>query len=176
MACLVALVAVMMPSSAAAKEPVMKRVYMFGFSASLIDSTAYQTDVQQLDSAWIDPTHNFLVDRALYSLQLQSHVETKEHHKNTVCTVYFSTNPRKLQRKWAKVKKRYEHDPALRYQILPRERFAFQAEEYRPVIIGEPTVAPDSTKTQTQTPPPPPPGKPGSMPPGGKKPNMMKKP
>ena len=124
----------------------MKRVYIFGFSASLTDSTAFQTDIQVLDSAWID-AHKFLLDRALYSLQLQSHVEAQEHHKNTICTIYFNTKPRKLQRKWAKVKKRYEKDPALKYEILPRERFAFKAEEYRPVIIGEPVGVPDTTQT-----------------------------
>ncbi|MCR4993859.1 MAG: hypothetical protein K6A32_00515 [Bacteroidales bacterium] len=123
---------------AASKEPRMTRVYMFGFSASLTDSTAFQTDIQTLDSAWIDPSHKFLIDRALYSLQLQYHVEVQEHRKNTVCTVFFGTNLRKVQRRWAKVRKRYENDPALRYQILPEERFRFKAEEYKPVIIGEP--------------------------------------
>ena len=144
--CLVALL-VALPLSAAKREPRMTRVYMFGFAASLTDSTAYQTDIQTIDSAWIDPVHKFLVDRALYSLQLQYHVETEEHHKNTVCTIFFNTNPRKIQRKWAKVRKRYEKDPVLRFQILPNERFSFKAEEYRPVIIGEPAAVADSTQT-----------------------------
>ena len=161
--CLMALLCVALPLSAAQKEPRMTRVYMFGFAASLTDSTAYQTDIQAIDSAWIDPTHKFLIDRALYSLQLQYHVETEEHHKNTVCTVFFNTNPRKVQRKWAKVRKRHEKDPALKYQILPQDRFKFKAEEYRPVIIGEPAVVADSTRTT-------PPAKPGPVPPDGKNP------
>ncbi len=135
--CLAALLCLTLSLSAADKEPKMKRVYMFGVAVSLIDSTAYQTDVQVIDSAWIEP-HQFLVDRALYSLQLQSHVETQEHHKNSICTIYFNTSPRKIQRKWAKVKKHCEKDPSIHYQILPKERFCFKTEEYKPVIIGEP--------------------------------------
>ena len=140
----------------------MKRVYMFGFAASLTDSTTYQTVVQTIDSAWIDPSHKFLLDRALYSLQLQAHVEAQENHKNTVCTIYFSTSARKLQRKWLKVRKRYERDLTLRYTILPLERFAFKAEEYRPVIISDEEVA-----ASAQTPP--------VKPDGGKKSKKKKK-
>lgn len=124
----------------------MKRVYMFGFSASLTDSTAFQTTVQTIDSAWLEPKHKLLVDRALYSLQLQYHVESVEHRKNTVCTVFFGTSLRKVQRRWEKVRKRYENDPVVRLQILPEERFRFMAEEYRPVIIGEAVAPADSTQ------------------------------
>lgn len=157
--CLVALLLMALPLSAAKKEPHPQRIYMFGFAMSLTDSVAYQTDIQTIDSAWIEPAHKFLVDRALYSLQLQYHVETDEHHKNTVCTVYFNTSPRKLQRKWAKVRKRHEKDPIIRYHILPSDRFSFKAEEYRPVIMEEPTAVSDSTQTQTAAKPAPVPAK-----------------
>ena len=62
--CLAALLWLALPLSAA-KKPEVKRIYMFGFAASLRDSTAFQTDIQTIDSAWIDPTHKILVDRAL---------------------------------------------------------------------------------------------------------------
>lgn len=130
----------------AAKKPEVRSVYMFGFAASLTDSTAYQTEVQKIDSAWIDPTHKFLMDRALYSLQLQYYMETDMHRKNTVCTVFFDQNPRKLQRKWAKVNKRYLKDTTLDYQILPKDRFAFKAEKYVEPTIGEEVYMPDSTQ------------------------------
>jgi len=146
--CLAALLWLALPLSAA-KKPEVKRIYMFGFAASLRDSTAFQTDIQTIDSAWIDPTHKMLVDRALYSLQLQYHMETEEHRKNTVCSIFFGTNPRKVQRKWAKVKKRYEKDPLLSYQILPKERFAFKAEQYLAPIIGDEVFMPDSARSTT---------------------------
>lgn len=130
----------------AAKKPEVRRVYMFGFAASLIDSTAFQTDIQTIDSAWLEPSHKLLVDRALYSLQLQYHMEGVEKRKNTVCTIFYNTNPRKVQRKWAKVKKRYEKDPALDYKVLPKERFSFKAEKYVAPMIGDQVLAPDSTQ------------------------------
>ena len=37
----------------AEKKPKMQTVYIFGFSASFTDSTAYLTDVMQLDSAYV---------------------------------------------------------------------------------------------------------------------------
>ena len=126
----------------------MTRVYMFGFAASFTDSVAYQTDVQQIDSAWLDE-HKFLVDRSLYSLQLQYHLEGKEHKQNTTCTVFFNTNRRRLERTWRKVHKRYEQSEGLHLTALPKTSFAFKAEEYRPIIIEE-----DTTQT-TPTPPAP---------------------
>lgn len=122
-----------------AKEPKMKRLYMFGFAASFTDSVAYQTEIQRIDSAWIDE-HKFLVDRSLYSLQLQYHLEGVEKKRNTTCTVFFNTNLRRLERKWRRVHRRYEKVEGMHLTTLPREKFFFAAEEYRPIIIEEDTT------------------------------------
>lgn len=124
----------------AVRKPEIRRVYIFGFAASFTDSIASQTTIQQLDSAWLDLDHDFLVDRSLYSLQLQNHMEAVEGCKNSICTVFFGTNPRRLQRKWNKVKKRYENAEGLRFGILPEERFRFKVEEYHEIVMEEPVV------------------------------------
>ena len=124
------------------QKPEMRRVYIFGFAASFTDSIAAQTGIQQLDSAWLDPAHKFLMDRSLYSLQLQNHMESVEGCKNSICTVFFDTNPRRLQRQWNKVKKRYDKAEELRFDVLPEGRFRFTAEEYHEVLVEEPTTAP----------------------------------
>lgn len=128
--------AAMALTTAAAREPEMKTVYMFGFAASFTDSVAYQTVVQQIDSAWLD-AHKMLIDRSLYSLQLQYYVESSEGKSNSTCTVFFSTSRRRIDRTWKKVRKRFEHAEGLHLTTLPTERFAFKAEEYRPIIIEE---------------------------------------
>lgn len=128
-------------AASAEKKPEMTRVYMFGFAASFVDSVAYQTDVQQIDSAWIEPAHKFLVDRSLYSLQLQYFLESEEGCKNTICSVFFDKNPRRLQRRWNKVNKRYEKAEGMRLMPLPEQRFRFKAEEWKVVE----TVATSST-------------------------------
>jgi len=114
----------------------MQRVAMFGYAISFKDSVVCQTDIQTIDSAWIEPAHKFLVDRSLYSLQLQMYME-QQGHKNAVCTIFFDKNPRKLQRMWRKVHKRSQKMDGLRYQALPVSAFRLKAEEYRPVIIED---------------------------------------
>lgn len=134
---------------AAKNTPEMTRIYMFGFAASFTDSVAYQTDIQQIDSAWLD-NHGLLLDRSLYSLQLQYYIEGQRQRKNATCTVFFNTNRRRLERTWNKVHKRYERAEGLQLNTLPPADFTFKAEEYRPIIIEEDTTA---TATATTIPP-----------------------
>lgn len=117
----------------AAREPKMKPVYIFGFAASFTDSIACQTVVQRVDSAWLD-RHGFLVDRALYSLQLQMYMEQEEHLSGAITTVFFSSSERKMQRLWAKMQRKYEAAQNLIFHITPEDKFHFTAEEYRPAI------------------------------------------
>lgn len=143
---LLALVALSVPASAA-KEPEMKPVYMFGFAASFTDSVACQTAVQRMDSAWVD-AHGFLVDRALYSLQLQLYMEQQEHLPNAVSTVYFSTSERKMQRLRAKLQRKYLAAQNLIFHEVPADKFRFKPEEYRPVNVYE-EVTPQAAKAAT---------------------------
>ena len=53
-------------SSASAKKRQLSHIYMFGFSASFNDSTIYFTDIQTVDSAWIDDKTFFLQGREAY--------------------------------------------------------------------------------------------------------------
>lgn len=134
-------------AAGAAKEPKMKPIYIFGFAASFTDSVACQTEIQRLDSAWID-SHGFLVDRSLYSLQLQMHMEQEEELSNTVSSVFFSTSERKMQRLWAKLRRKYEAAQNLNYHVTPADKFRFTAEEYRPAVSY------DETPEQTPAPAP----------------------
>lgn len=151
---------------AAARKPEMRQVYMFGFAASFKDSTACQTVMQVVDSAWIDPQHKFLMDRSLYSLQLQNHMEYQENCKNSICSVFFSTNPRKLRRTWNKIRKRYEKSSGLHYVVLTDDRFHFRAEQYSEILIGDEAgeAVPASTDAPGTQPPA---GVPGNQPPAG---------
>lgn len=134
-------------SANAAKEPKMKPVYMFGFAASFTDSIACQTVVQRVDSAWLD-SHGFLVDRALYSLQLQMYMEQEEHLSGTIATVFFSSSERKMQRLWAKMRRKYDAAQNLIFHITPADKFKFIAEEYRPAVtLDTPEAAPADTQS-----------------------------
>ena len=46
-----------------AKIKVAPKLYIFGFSASFKNSIVYLTNIQELDSAWVDSKSKFLCGR-----------------------------------------------------------------------------------------------------------------
>lgn len=111
-------------------DVVMKRVYMFGFSASFTDSVAYVTDIQPIDSAYIHKKNGFLCDRTLYGVQLFNHTNDKLHQQDPICVVFFNPKKQKLEKQYQKVLKRYQQDPNVLLKVLRKEEFAFYAEEF----------------------------------------------
>lgn len=126
-------------------KPKVTRVYMFAFGASFIDSVSCQTQLQLIDSAWVD-ARGMLVDRSLYSLQLQSYLEQTKGVKSPVCSVFFGKKESKMQKLWAKVKRRYEGVQNLIHEVVPADSFRLAAEEYREIIIGDEAGASSSKK------------------------------
>lgn len=120
-------------------------VYMFGFSASFTDSVAYITDIQQLDSAYIDTKTDFLMDRVVYSEQLQTYVEAMELMGNCTCSVFFHTKKNKLQEEYEKIKKRYREDQGVVLKELEPGSFVFVSPVYMPPSAG--IVEPESDST-----------------------------
>lgn len=105
-------------------------VYMFGFSASFTDSIAYITDVQQLDSAYIETKSGFLVDRPIYSDQLQTYLESIKGQPNCTCVVFFDIKKSKLLDEYNKIKKQYMADHNIVLKELEPGTFRFQAPRY----------------------------------------------
>ena len=68
-----------------------KPVYMFGFAISFTDSVGYMTDVQYLDSTYVDTKTKFLIARNMYSVQLQQYLQKNEGCKHPVTSVFFGT-------------------------------------------------------------------------------------
>ncbi len=118
------------------------KVYMFGFSASFTDSVAYIMDVQQVDSAYIETKNDFLIDRVVYSDQLQTFVEAMEYMKNCTCVVFFHTKKSKLFDEYSKIKKRYTQDKSVILKQLNADSgFRFQAPPYIPPIKEKTVVS-----------------------------------
>lgn len=105
-------------------------VYMFGFSASFTDSIAYITDIQQLDSAYIDNKTEFLVDRAVYSDQLQTFIGATKGVENSTCAIFFHKNRNKLVDVFNKLKKKYAEDGTIILMSIAGEGFRFQSPQY----------------------------------------------
>lgn len=88
----------------------MKRIYIFGFAMSFNDSTVCFTDVQAVDSAWLNSKTHFLVNRENYSYQLRDYLEG-EGYKHPTCMVSYSTDLKKLTKKYDKMRNRYTAQP-----------------------------------------------------------------
>ncbi len=117
-------------TKAEAQRPEQRCVYMFGFAASFVDSTAYITDIQAIDSAYIFKKNGFLADRSLYSMQLSQYLQTAMHKEYMTCAIFFSEKKSKLEKTFLKVRKKYSNDPGVLLTPLGKDVFTFRAEEW----------------------------------------------
>ncbi|WP_155941814.1 hypothetical protein [Prevotella sp. AGR2160] len=83
--------ALVLSTPAASARDVMKKIYMYGFSASFNDSTVYVSDVMPVDSAWFDSKTNFLRGRDQYSDQLRNYFKQKGMPFRTCVVEYAAT-------------------------------------------------------------------------------------
>lgn len=111
-------------------KPKASKVYIFGISISLTDSTTYLTDIQTFDTAYIDTKTGFLYDRSIYSQQLQIWVEYAKGRPNTTCAVFFHTNKSKLEKKYVNIRKKHSKDPSTRLKSLDAGEFKFIPQEW----------------------------------------------
>lgn len=132
----------------AEKKPTMQPVYIFGVSMSFTDSVAYVTDVVKVDSAWITPK-GFLVDRTLYSLQLEGFVTEHRQSKQSTNAVFFDVKEDKIVKKLNRVKKLYQTNRDVRLLNIPKAEFTFKAEAYvDPNAIVEEEETPEEKEEQ----------------------------
>jgi hypothetical protein len=84
----------------------MNTTYMYGFAASFNDSTVYFTDIQEVDSVWLETKNKFLYGRDNYSYQLKDHLKGigQEH---PACLVVFAEKKKDAEKKYVKMRKRY---------------------------------------------------------------------
>lgn len=112
-----------------AQSAKMQRVYMFGFAASFSDSTAFLTDIQTMDSAYVQ--HNgFLADRSMYSAQLQQAMATLSGKDNMTCSVFFAKKKKNVEKKYLKLKHRYGQKNGVVVKTLGLDQFRFLPVEY----------------------------------------------
>ena len=87
---LVALLVVLVCSAFTPGKKKDKDVYMVGVAASFTDSLVYFTDIQLVDSAYLDKD-GLLPERIQYSTQLKQYLEGQGLKRRT-CFIYFNTD------------------------------------------------------------------------------------
>ena len=97
------------PKDKKEKEEEPKRVYMYGVSLNFNDSVVYMTDVQYLDSILIQKDGS-LQNYANYSQQMKIFLEGTLGESNQTCAVIYSDNRKKLEKRYVKMRKRYQAD------------------------------------------------------------------
>ena len=106
----VVLCLVMGIGTASAKKQQVDKMYMFGMAAAFTDTIVHFTNIQIVDSAWIDSKTNFLQDRDVYSNQLRTFLRDKQQAPNRTCIVFYSTKREKLEKKYQKMRRLYGKD------------------------------------------------------------------
>lgn len=105
-------------------QPEEQTVYIFGVACAFGDSLVHFTDVQEIKGLEL-VNKGFLEYRSLYSYQLKNYLENAKNLPNRTCTVYFSEKKSKLEKTFAKFKKRYQGDKSVALRPLGAQEFSF---------------------------------------------------
>ena len=102
----VVLLSVLTIGTLQAKRVQVNKIYMFGFAASFTDTIVHFTNVQEIDTVWIESKGHFLLGRDLYSHQLRNYLNEKQMPGRT-CVVFYDTKRKKLEKQFLKMKRLY---------------------------------------------------------------------
>lgn len=127
-----ALVMVLMPATA--KNRMIPKAYMFGFVASFNDSVVFFTDIQQVDSVWVNDKKGFLAGRSSYAYQLRDFFNKSFNMPNRTCIVVSDPDRKKVEKKYAKLKKIYVTKGAGKYDVHYTNASEFR---FQTVNMGE---------------------------------------
>lgn len=148
-----ALLAVMAFLPVSAKNIQVPKAYMFGFSASFNDSTVYFTDIQEVDSVWVDQKKGFLAERSQYSYQLRDHFTTSTGQSHRTCVVVSSLKRQDVEKKYAKMKKQYVEKNAGKYDVRYLTAADFQFKPVRLADESQESTQPTSKKEKRENKP-----------------------
>lgn len=118
------LLALMCHSGWSANKP--SKVFMFGFAASFNDSTVCFTDIQEVDSAYIDTKTKFLYSRENYSYQLRDYLQGQNFPSPT-CVTVFALKKKDLEKKYQQMRKKYTGDGKFIIKDVKSPDFVYQA-------------------------------------------------
>lgn len=137
---IVATVAIVMAfAQGATAKNEQEQIYVFGFAASFNDSIVYFTEMQLMDSVWMDTKNKFLLGRDNYSYQLRDYLRDSLDMPYRTCIVMFAEEKKDIDKKYAKMKKLYTVDSNGSYEVryLSLNDFAFTALDMSYLIEDE---------------------------------------
>ena len=120
---LMALMAILTAAVASAAQKPSK-LYLYGFSASFNDSTVYFTQVQELDTAWVDAKTGFLYSRDNYSYQLRDYLKGQGVARPT-CITSYAKNRKDAEKKYTKLRKKYTQGNNFNVRYITPNDFSY---------------------------------------------------
>ena len=105
--------------------PNARTIYIYGFAASFNDSTVYFTELQKVDSAYIDSKTKFLYGRENYSYQLQDFLDQKGW-KHAVCITSYGLTKKEAEKKFLYLRKKYIDRGKFDIKYLKQSDFSYQ--------------------------------------------------
>lgn len=105
------------------------RVYMFGVATQFTDSVVVMTDIIAVDSAFVNK-YNMLSERVMYSYQLEAWLERVQKRAGATVAVFWTTDRRKIEKNFLKIRRRYLDDTTSRLLLLQPDEFVFKRVEH----------------------------------------------
>ena len=111
------------------KGPKPLPVFLYAVSTSFNDSITYITDIQKVDSGYMERRH-ILGGMREYVGQMDAYYKAKGQRR--LNTVFFKTNRKKAEKGFIKLKKKLVKNGA-NLKVLPQGEFTFKSEK-RPTV------------------------------------------
>lgn len=99
-------------------------IYAFGLSTCFNDSTAYLTDIIEINPAYIVTKTNFLVSRNEYSMQLKNYF-IQQNMPNQTCAFFFANKRAKIEKNYIKLRKRLTEKEKKNLVQISTNEFSF---------------------------------------------------
>lgn len=120
-----------MPAATEAKRQMVPKMYMFGFAASFNDTIVYFTDIQTVDSAWIEKKSGFLQSRNVYTSELRDYMARRLSMPHRTCVVFYGKKRSKVEKQYLKMMHKYgkQKDGSTPFDIryITQDQFRFKA-------------------------------------------------
>lgn len=107
------------------------KVFMFGFAASFNDSTVCFTDIQEVDSAYIDSRTKFLYSRENYSYQLRAYLQ-QQGFVTPTCITVFALSRNDIEKKYEQMRHKYVGNGKFIIKEVKVPDFVFEAVKFEP--------------------------------------------
>lgn len=126
----------------ASAKTIISSAYVFGFSASFNDSIVYFTEMQKMDSLFMDSKNKFVIGIDNFSAQMKHYLENQRDERTRTCIFFYALDKKKLDKRYAKLQKRYSKNGDFVVKYLKKEDFSFTPIDLSESITDNTGVAP----------------------------------